>query len=209
MTRAPTPGRQPLLWAALFLSAGLWVGTRAWRPAMWWIVAALGFALAAVWFLRRRSWMAKALALGTWFLLGALLIQVRGVPASDPRVAELADGTEVTIVGHVVRDGYARAGGPRSIRHPVDIETETIERAGQIVAARGGVRLTISEAAEAEDVTGEPTAGRAAVDSMSVVARLKSCPPAAFADTHVPPWSSSCDVVYGTRLRLRAHIHPP
>ena len=78
MTHDPNPGRQPLLWAGLVFSAGLWVGARAWRPATWWIVAVLGFALAAVWFLRRRSWIAKGFSLGTWFVLGAFLIQIRG-----------------------------------------------------------------------------------------------------------------------------------
>src|ERR1700704_3842368 len=101
MTREPKPGRQPLLWAALLFSAGLWVGARAWRPATWWIIAILAFALAAAWFLRRRPWMAKGLAVGTWFLLGALLIQIRGTPREDSRILEFADGREVTITGHV------------------------------------------------------------------------------------------------------------
>src|SRR5882762_8885281 len=105
MTRERKPGRQPLLWAALVFSAGLWVGARAWRPATWWIVAVLAFALAAVWYLRRRSWMAKALSLGTRFLLGALLVQIRGRPEGNPRIVEIADGSEVTITGHVVREG--------------------------------------------------------------------------------------------------------
>src|SRR5712671_2143781 len=123
MTRERKPGRQPLLWAALVFSAGLWVGARAWRPATWWIMAVLAFALAAVWFLRRRPWMAKGLSLATWFVLGALLIQIRRAPESDSRLIEIADGSEVIITGHVVREGYARPDGPRSVRRPIDIET--------------------------------------------------------------------------------------
>jgi hypothetical protein len=176
MTRERKPGRQPLMWAALLFSAGLWVGVRAWRPATWWIVAVLAFAFAAAWFLRRRSWAAKGLSLGMWFLLGAMSIQIRSTPDVDRGLVEFADGREVTITGHVVRDGYARTSGPRSIRRPIDIETETIERAGQIVASRGGLRLTISEKVEDEETTGEPaSAADAAVDSMAF-ARLKSCP---------------------------------
>src|ERR1700704_3800615 len=143
MTRDRKPGRQPLLWAALVFSAGLWVGARAWRPAIWWIFAVVAFALAALWFLRRRPWMAKGLSLGTWFLLGALLIQIRRGPESDPRIIEIADTNDVTITGHVVREGYARADSPRSVRHPIDIETENIESGGKIAAIRCGVRLTI------------------------------------------------------------------
>jgi hypothetical protein len=112
MTHDPKPARQPLLWAALVFSAGLWIGVRAWRPATWWIVAVLGFALAASWYVRRRAWMAKGLSLGTWFLLGALSIQIRGAPRDDPRLSELTDGSEVMITAHVTSEGYARARSP-------------------------------------------------------------------------------------------------
>src|SRR3981081_3425784 len=105
MTRERKPGRRPLLWAALVFSAGLWVGARAWRPASWWIIAALALALAALWFLRRRPWMAKGLSLGTWSVLGALLIQIQGGPQGDPRMMQVADGNDVTITGHIVREG--------------------------------------------------------------------------------------------------------
>ncbi|HEY1401484.1 MAG TPA: ComEC/Rec2 family competence protein, partial [Terriglobales bacterium] len=178
MTRDPKPGRQPLLWAALVFSTGLWVGAHAWRPATWWIVAVLAFALAAVWFLRRRAWLAKGLSLGTWFLLGALLIQIRGAPESDPRILELADGSEVTITGHVVREGYARSDGPRSFRRLIDLETENIESAGKSAAIRSGVRLTISEVVEVEETN----------------------------PNRIPPLSAGG--AYGTRLRVRAKLHP-
>jgi len=148
MTRELQPGRQPLLWAALFFSSGIWIGVRAWRPALWWVIAAVAFGLAAVWFIRERSWFAKGLALGAWFLLGALLVQVRGALAVDPRIAELADGSVVTVTGHVIREGYVRASGPRSVRHPVDIETESIEGVGPSEDIKCGVRLTIAEVVE-------------------------------------------------------------
>ena len=178
MTHDPNPGRQPLLWAALVFSAGLWVGARAWRPATWWIGGVLALALAAAWYLRRRAWMAKGLSLGTWFLLGALSIQIRGVREDDPRILEFADGSEVTFTGHVVREGYARADGPRSLRRPIDIEMENIERAGRSAAIRGGVRLTISEAVEVEGTSSNP---------------ISALPASA---------------TYGTRLRVPAKLHP-
>ena len=78
MTHNRNPPRQPLFWAALAFSAGLWVGLRAWRPPAWWVIAVLAFTLAACWFVPRRAWLAKSLSLGTWILLGAFLIQVRG-----------------------------------------------------------------------------------------------------------------------------------
>ena len=75
------PPRQPLFWAAIVFSLGLWIGVRAWRPPAWWMVAIVAFALAALWFLSRRAWLARCLALAAWFLFGAFLIQIRGRPA--------------------------------------------------------------------------------------------------------------------------------
>src|SRR5258706_7298857 len=160
MTPERRPGRQTLLWAALVFSAGLWVGARAWRPATWWIIALLAFAVAAVWYLRRRPWMAKGLSLGTWFLLGALLIQIPARPVGDPRIMEIADGNEVTITGYVVREGYARADGARSVRRPIDIEIENIENGVVSSAVRGRVRLTIFDVVEGAATAGEAGGAR-------------------------------------------------
>jgi len=178
MTHDPNPGRQPLLWAALVFSAGLWVGARAWRPATWWIVAVLGFALAGVWFLRRRSWIAKGFSLATWFVLGAFLIQIRGAPDDDAGILAFADGREVTLVAHVTREGYARAAGPRSIRQPVDVETEAIEG----LPIRAGVRLTIYEKVEDQGLpcevfttSGEPTSAAKTDPDKHLFAALKRC----------------------------------
>jgi hypothetical protein len=77
MTNNQNPPRQPLFWAALAFSLGLWTGVRAWRPPSWWVLAVVAFVLAASWFLSKRAWLGKALSLGVWFLLGAFLIQVR------------------------------------------------------------------------------------------------------------------------------------
>ena len=210
MTRNRQPGRQPLLWAALLFSAGLWIGVLAWRPPTWWMLAVLAFALAATWYLHRRSWMAKALSLGTWFLLGALVIQLRGAPESDPRIAEFADGSEVTIVGHVMREGYERADGPRYARLPLDIETETIERAGLNVTLRSGVRLTISQTLATDEAPEKdvPSSAAKAASEKSLTAVLKRCTsqnrPAA-----LPAATLDCTPTYGTRLRIRAKLHPP
>jgi hypothetical protein len=44
------PPRQPMLWAALVYGAGIVCGVYAWRPPLWWMVAAVAFALAALYF---------------------------------------------------------------------------------------------------------------------------------------------------------------
>ncbi|MGA8066732.1 MAG: DUF4131 domain-containing protein, partial [Terriglobales bacterium] len=153
MTRHLNPPRQPLFWAAVAFSLGLWIGVRAWRPPSWWIVALLAFVLAASWFLPKRPSLAKSLALGVWFLLGAFLIQVRAQRPHAPEpnlalISSLADGRPVTLTAHVIRQGYPRAAGPHSISESIDIETEQIASQGETVALRAGVRLTIYEKVE-------------------------------------------------------------
>ena len=75
MTRDLRAPRQPLFWAAIALSLGIWTGARAWRPPLWWVIAIVALILAASWFLAKRAWLARGLTQAVWFLLGAFLIQ--------------------------------------------------------------------------------------------------------------------------------------
>jgi len=112
-----------------------------------------GVCFRGVMVLRKRAWLAKALSLGAWVLLGALLIQVRGQRPDEPsqdgaRLFALADGRPVVLTARVMREGYARAEGPRSIRESIDVETEEIASAGERWPVRAGVRLSIYEKVE-------------------------------------------------------------
>ncbi len=171
------PAYQPLFAAALAYAVGLFAGTHAWRPASWWVMAVIAFVVAAVWFRSRRAWAARLLALATWFLLGALVIQVRIADVGDPEILGFADGRELILTGHVIREGYGRDAGPHTVREPIDIETEQIESDGQTHAVRAGVRLTLYERVETSRTGETPVA---------------------------PPV-----LTYGTRLRVRAKLHPP
>jgi competence protein ComEC len=195
MTDDRNPARQPLFWAALAFSFGIWTGARAWRPPSWWVVAFFGFALAALWFLRKRAWLAKTLSLGVWVVLGALLIQVRGpVSVGDSRILALADGRDVTLTGHVMREGYARAAGPQSVRESIDVETESIEDESGSRPIHAGVRLTIYEKLDPSE-TMERGASRPHTQSQ--------VSPSLTGEAPFTPLS------YGTRLRVRAKLHPP
>jgi competence protein ComEC len=188
--RNPLP--QPLFWAAVAFSVGLWTGVRAWRPPTWWVIAVVGFVFAASWFLAKRAWLAKALSLGAWFLLGAFLIQVRGqpqgdLPQNDARIFALADGREVALTAHVMREGYARTSGPR-VLESIDVETEEVASQGESWPVRAGVRLTIYE--KEEDRAIGSSDHRAILDD---------------------PMTRSPDdpilLPYGTRLRILAKLH--
>ena len=194
MTHDREPPRQPLFWAALAFSLGLWTGVRAWRPPSWWVIAVVAFVLAASWFLPKRAWLAKALSLGAWFLLGAFLIQIRGqrpdeLQQDDARILALADGRAVTLTARVIREGYARDAGPRSIRESIDVETEEIASQGGSWPVRAGVRLTIYE--KVEDRAIGPSGDRVILDD----------PMTRSPDDPIP-------LTYGTRLRIRAKLHP-
>ncbi len=174
------PPRQPLFWAALAFSAGLWTGLRAWRPPTWWVIAVAAFVLAASYFLSKRAWLAKALSLGAWVLLGAFLIQVRGQPPATnqqdaPGIFSLADGRLVTLTARVMREGYAQAAGPKSVRESIDVETEEIASGGQSWPVRAGVRLSVNEKVKTSEA--------------ETLATLPS-------------------FTYGTRLRILAKLHP-
>src|SRR5208337_4167372 len=196
MMRNHKPPRQPLFWAALVFSLGLWTGVRAWRPPSWWVIAILAFVFAASWFLRKRAWLAKAFSLRTWFLLGALLIQVRGQPHGDPRISSLADGREVTLTAHVIREGYARAAGAQQIRESIDVETEEIASQGESWPVRAGVRLSIYEKVEDRAIG---SSGHRVIEDQG---------PLNFNDPMTRSPDDPIPLTYGTRLRIPAKLHP-
>src|ERR1039457_1622195 len=194
MTHDRNPPRQPLFWAALGFSLGLWTGVRAWRPPSWWVIAVVAFVLAAAWFLPKRAWLAKALSLGAWVLLGAFLIQIRGqapheLQQDEARILALADGRAVALTARVMREGYARDAGPQSIRESIDVETEEIASQDGSWPVRAGVRLTIYKKVEDRAI------GRSG-DRMILDDPMTRLP-----DDPIP-------LTYGTRLHILAKLHP-
>jgi hypothetical protein len=95
-----------MLWAAGAYSLDIVAGVYAWRPAVWWVVAAAMFCAAAAYFVSRRSGVAWLLALGTFFLAGALHIQMRSAsPRLDTGILPYADRREIQVIAHVTREG--------------------------------------------------------------------------------------------------------
>lgn len=178
--------RQPLFWAAVVFCMGLWTGLRAWRPPIWWAVAIGVFVFAALWFVRRRSWLGKSLALATWFLFGTLLIQIRGRPPVDPRFSVLADDHPVMLTAHVIREGYAHSAGPHSVRQSIDVETEQIESEGTTWPIQVGIRLSLYERIEDHGRVDDPAMVNAQEKHSS---------------------QSTVDFPYGARLRIPAKLH--
>jgi competence protein ComEC len=137
-------GRQPLLWAALALAGGIFAGAHMWRPPMWWMVSAASFILFAILLLRRRGRAAKLVGLCAIFASGALAVQLRpphNLGSLD--TLQFADGREVTVTGHVIREGTLVEEGEGEVRQQMDVETEQIILPGKTVEAVSGLRVSL------------------------------------------------------------------
>jgi len=141
--RAQPAPRQPLLYAVLSFSAGILVGTRVWRPPTWWALALLMFLAAGAILLRRRPRWAATLSCGALALLGAFVIQARGPVTVNTEILRFADGSEVTLTGHVITDGFRREGGFGGERQLLELETEQVGPEGSGKDLQAGIRLTI------------------------------------------------------------------
>jgi len=177
--------RQPMLWAAISYSCGIVAGVYAWRPTLWWIVAAAAFVGAAAYFALRRSHLGWTLALGALFLAGALHVQTRDAATHlDTSIQPYADRRDLQVTAHVTRDGRLQAGGFNEIRQTVDVETEEIQtETGQIVPVHSSVRLAVysprPNSASPEDFDASPSASGATMpvynygDHLRFSAKLK------------------------------------
>ena len=147
-----------MLWAAIAYCLGITAGHYLWRPVLWWVLAALSFIAAAWYFTPRRSRPGWALALGTFFLVGALHVQLRGGSSYlDTTIVPYTDRQELQITAHVTRDGRVQDGGFDEIRQTIDIESETIQTAeGQAAAIHSGIRLNIYSARQNDEASENP-----------------------------------------------------
>jgi Domain of unknown function (DUF4131) len=154
------PPRQPLLWAALAYAAGITLGSFAWRPPLWWLIAALVLAASVAYLVRRRPKSALSLALAALTVLGALTIQVRGPLGNRDPIPEFANGQDVVITAHVIHEGsatkFVQRSGAGDLRQRLDLETESISTETRTAAARFGIRATFYSK-EAQDESDAPT----------------------------------------------------
>ena len=134
-----------MFWAVIAYAGGIVAGVYLWRPALWWVVAVAVFAAAAMYFARRRRFLGWALALGAFFLAGALHIQLHGAgPRLDTTIQSYADRQEIEITAHATHDGRLQEGGFNEIKQTVDLETEQIQtESGQSEPIHSSIRLSI------------------------------------------------------------------
>jgi competence protein ComEC len=135
---------------------GIVAGVYLWWPALWWIAAGLAFIAAAAYFADRRVRLGYGIALGVFFLAGALHVQVRSAsPLLDTAMQIFADGRELQITAHVIRDGRLRQASFGELQQTADVEAEEVKtEVGQSVSVHSGIRLNIY-APKAKDASGE------------------------------------------------------
>ena len=175
-----------MLWAAACYALGIVLGAHVWRPAALLVIAAAAFLAAGLYFVRRRKWLAVSLALASFFLAGALHIQLRGLAnLPDTSLLPFSDTGQVDVTAHVTREGRWRDGGPNEIRQSLDVETEEIvTENGRQVPVRAGVRLGIYSA--------------------------RTTPPESFPAEQLPTTASSNAIFrYGERIRLPLKLKAP
>ena len=203
-----------MLWAAMAYALGITAGEYAWRPVSWWVMGALAFAMAATYFARRRVWLGRGLALGAVFLVGALHVQVHGASTSlDRSIQPFADGRELRITAHVVRDGQLRPGSFGETRQGLDVETEAVETEAVETEA------VETEAVEPEALeTGGASAGGAPGPPLHSGIRLNIYGPhpkgvskevSKDGDEENPDVTPIRQLHYGERIRFTAKLRPP
>src|SRR5580704_8349241 len=177
-----------MLWAALAYAGGIVTSVYAWRPPLWWLVAAILFMLFAVYFLRRRAHAAFALGLSALFVTGALMMQVRAAENyGNADVLAFADGRDLVIIAHVTREGSLREKTSGDAQQRVDLESEQIEtrseNGSQIFVIHSGLRIGIF-GHEGNDEDAKDDSAKSAATTMH---RFR----------------------YGERMRFAAKLYPP
>jgi competence protein ComEC len=118
------PLRQPMLWAAVVFSPGIIAGKYAWRPALWWLIAAFVFLASAVYLRHRRIRSGLILVYAVLFFTGALYFQARQRPTLDTSVLALANGEPVRIAGYVAQEGRIQAASYGQLRQVLDLAVD-------------------------------------------------------------------------------------
>jgi competence protein ComEC len=149
-----------LLWAALAFGGGILAGSCLALPWLPWLVAGVLLVVTGACFLCRKMRIAWWLGVGAIAATGAIHIQIHPrASADDSALLRFADGREVQVTAHVIKEGYARQQAFGNTRRSLDVETEQIESEGEVHRLGAGVRVSFyskQSGSDPEDVVAEP-----------------------------------------------------
>ena len=133
-----------MLWASVAYASGIVTGFYIWRPPLWWLIAAIVFAASAAFFLRSRAKAAFALGFAALFVAGAWTMQVRMPTNHDADILAFADGREVIVTAHVVKEGILQEKSRGDVQQRLDLRTEHIHTGSETVTVDSGLRVSFS-----------------------------------------------------------------
>ena len=143
LTRRLPGSRQPMFWAALAFAGGIWIGEYAWRPPIWWLAAIITASAAALFFIDRKSRIARALAMAAFIAAGAFAIQCQANNRGAASSIWLGGGDEVTITAHVIAEGNIETDGNGSERQQIDVTVDRMQSKNRAQDVRFNVRLNV------------------------------------------------------------------
>lgn len=146
-------GQEPLFLAALSFASGILLANFAWRSPLGWLAILALSCLATLIAQRQNLQLSYPFLLIALAACGAFYLQAYDAgQTTPPSVAAFGTGEgEVTVTGHVIREGLVRDSPYGGKQESVDIETEGLATADQTSRAQVGVRLTIYSKQSEED----------------------------------------------------------
>ena len=154
----------PLIGAALAFATGILLGSRVWRPPVWWLIAGSVMLAASLFFYRRRPLVSRLLSLIALILLGALSLELRQISAphieNDARFVRITDGRQVVVEGYALRDGVNRRSAFGGTAQLLDFAVDKVLDGNDTLPLRFTLRLnTYSEESYSEQPEGARDAG--------------------------------------------------
>ena len=151
-------GKEPLFIVALAFACGIIAADFLWRSPFVWLIALALACVAALIFWKPSPELAYPLVLIAVSAGGALYLQAfDAAQTTPPDLQAFATGDgEVTVTGHVIREGLVRDSPYGGKQQSVDLETEELTTVDRTSRARVGIRLTIYSR-ESEEAAAEQT----------------------------------------------------
>jgi competence protein ComEC len=146
-----------MLWAAAAYAGGIITGVYVWRPPLWWLIAAIVFSASAAFFLRSRAKAAFVLGLAALFLTAAWKMQVRTPDDDTNGGLAFADGRELMVTAHVLKEGILHEKSRGDVDQRLDLGTELLETGTENVPVHFGVRISFyGHEVKSEEVSNQP-----------------------------------------------------
>jgi competence protein ComEC len=132
-----------LLWAAAAYSSGLFAGTYAWRPLLWWLAAIAVSLVGATYWSAHRPRFANVIILAGLFFAGAWMIQLRPRHANADYSALTFADRDLALTGHVIKEGGRAEELRGDVQQRIDLELEQIATEAQVAVVHSHLRLTL------------------------------------------------------------------